>query len=172
MFHRCSSFQLRPWKTLSLVGFLVLVIASVVKGQNNTVPGQPAVTMAPTIDNSWKGCVAVNEDGSIEPELVKLGEPMTICVVLASNAEYNAAPPDSTRYLRLSFRPVVDQYSRFHVPECTLRSLVLWRDLCLELYQRNIQQRRILGPIIFLWCVSHEFFSIFPLFFFICFHFI
>lgn len=72
------------------------------------VPDQlsPAPTAAP--DNpTWKGC---SEE---ENELVTIGDPTTICLVLSDKLNWDLKP---VFYLRLSFRPIADQFSRFIVP--------------------------------------------------------
>lgn len=95
-----------------------VAVQTQVPGQT-TVQGQTAVpgatgTAAPT-EEGWRGCD--NPTLSREENLVKLGERTTICLVLSSSAEWNIPPPSATT-LRLSFQPVADQYSRFHVTEC------------------------------------------------------
>ena len=61
----------------------------------------------------WKGCV-----DRLNPQaLVTIGEKTTICLVLTNAADWTETV---TSYTRLSFQPVADEYSRFHVPNCTL----------------------------------------------------
>jgi len=57
----------------------------------------------------WKGCV-----DRLNPQaLVTIGQKTTICLVLTNAADWTKTV---TSYTRLSFQPVADEYSRFHVP--------------------------------------------------------
>lgn len=77
-----------------------------------TVPAATPIpsTRAP-VDDGWSGCV----DPSKPEELIKIGKKTTICIVLGSSTNWNVLTP-ATQYLRLSFQPQADEYSRFHVP--------------------------------------------------------
>jgi hypothetical protein len=66
---------------------------------------------APT--SGWSGC----DDPATLGEPIKIGKKTTVCVVLANNADWNPGLP-GTKYLRLSFQPIADEYSRFTVPSC------------------------------------------------------
>ncbi|CAB9508578.1 expressed unknown protein [Seminavis robusta] len=74
-----------------------------------TVATIPPTTLAPNAD--WTGCV--DPDSPDEP--IRIGKKTTICIILGSNTNWNAGVPP-VRYLRLSFQPLADEYSRFHVP--------------------------------------------------------
>lgn len=81
-----------------------------------TTPAVAEATTAPE-EEGWPGCV----NPAAPDELVRIGKQTTICIVLGSSTVWNVFP--ATRYLRLSFTPQADQYSRFHVPSC---ELMLW----------------------------------------------
>ena len=82
---------------------------------SNVVADQPppedtaAPTMAPTA-TPWGGCVDPNDRNT----LVTIGKPTTICLVLTDGPDWNVVKT----YMRLNFKPIADEYSRFHVPEC------------------------------------------------------
>jgi hypothetical protein len=80
-----------------------------------TAPAFSGATANPATNapNGWTGC----DDPATMGEPILIGKKTTICVVLASNADWNPGLP-ATKYLRLSFQPVADEYSRFHVPSC------------------------------------------------------
>jgi len=57
----------------------------------------------------WTGCV----DPVKGYELVTIGQPTTICLVLANNGDWSI----EMDYVRINFQPIADYYSRFHVPK-------------------------------------------------------
>lgn len=57
----------------------------------------------------WTGCV----DPVKGYELVTIGQPTTICLVLANNGDWST----EMDYVRINFQPIADYYSRFHVPK-------------------------------------------------------
>lgn len=104
-----------------------------------TVPAATPIpsTRAP-VDDGWSGCV----DPSKPEELIKIGKKTTICIVLGSSTNWNVLTP-ATQYLRLSFQPQADEYSRFHVPSCKYSTihhstvLVFEEDLCCVVAMEN-----------------------------------
>lgn len=89
-------------------------------GTGAGTPGAEAATNSPgtgtdattttgaPVAEGWQGCVDPN--GGFQP--VTIGEPTTVCLVLASSPDWGT----EMRYLRLNFQPIADEYSRFHVP--------------------------------------------------------
>jgi len=71
----------------------------------------PAPVPPPAISTStsWGGCV----DPVKGYQPVTIGEPTTICLVLASDGDWSTA----VDYMRLNFSPTADDYSRFRVPQ-------------------------------------------------------
>ena len=96
------------------LGLFALSAVSVKKSSAQTAaPGVSTVPpTSPPVDAGWGGCV---DPRSNDEELVELGKQTTICITLSSSAEWNVPPPATARTLRLSFRPVADEFSRFHV---------------------------------------------------------
>ncbi|KAG7340152.1 hypothetical protein IV203_006556 [Nitzschia inconspicua] len=80
-------------------------------------------TTGPTIAG-WQGCIDPN--GGF-PQLVTIGEPTTVCLVLSSSPDWGT----SMNYLRLNFRPIADDYSRFHVPN-SFQQLIMSQDNALS----------------------------------------
>jgi hypothetical protein len=71
-------------------------------------------TAAPTIAPAeWGGCVDTEDRFA----LVTIGKKTTLCLVLTDGPDWGV----ERKYLRLSFQPIADQYSRYHVPYCTSR---------------------------------------------------
>lgn len=58
------------------------------------------------------GCVDPENPLSPEPP-VKIGERHTICLTLGDSIDWG----DGVEYIRYTFRPIADQYSKFHVPQ-------------------------------------------------------
>lgn len=94
---------------VALLGF-----ASWAHGQE---PSMAPSASPPTLP-AWSGCY----DANLGP-LVIIGQPTTICLVLSNNLNWNGQPVD---YLRLSFQPNADEFSRFIVPACKSVSVSWW----------------------------------------------
>ena len=59
---------------------------------------------------TWSGCGAVGAESA----KLEIGDNMVICMHVANNLNWVGG----AQYLRLSFAPKVDEYSRFHVGSC------------------------------------------------------
>lgn len=96
-----------PSRLLKLLA--LFCAASSTNAQN---PETPAPVVSPTSapKPTWSGCT----DSSLPP-LVTIGEKTTICLILANNLKWD---DNNVRYLRMSFQPVADEFSRFIVPAC------------------------------------------------------
>jgi len=104
-----------------LVPFLLLSLSliSSVTSQNNDQPTLSPAPVAPAPSSlsdessqggpTWTGCV----DPVKGYELVTIGKPTTICLVLSNNGNWST----ELEYMRLNFQPIADRYSRFHVPK-------------------------------------------------------
>jgi len=103
--------------SLLLFTSLLLSLGTVpVASQQDNNDAQPSVQPAPldptmTPDSSpvWAGCV----DPVKGYELVTIGQPTTICLILANNGDWST----EMDYMRINFQPIADDYSRFHVPK-------------------------------------------------------
>lgn len=73
---------------------------------------------AATAQQDWTGCVDVDEPG----KLVTIGEKTTLCLQIGNTNHWAAG----AQYIRLSFQPVADEYSRIHVPNCEWLMGVAW----------------------------------------------
>ena len=111
-------YALSPSVLLLLGVFLVSVTDIAIAQDNatdttgNDASAADTATPAPTPTlPEWQGCVNPN---SGQFELVTKGEPITICLTLSDGFDWSQ---DRT-YMTLNFRPTVDEYSRFHVPQC------------------------------------------------------
>ena len=62
---------------------------------------------------SWGGC-----DGS-DSSVVAIGDPTRVCLQIANGTAWN----QGVGYIRPSFEPKADQYSRFHIPNCTFMNV-------------------------------------------------
>jgi hypothetical protein len=72
------------------------------------------VVLAQTNRDPWSGCVdPENPDAA---DIVKIGDRHTICLTLGPGGNWAAG----VKYGRYTWRPVADQYSRFHIPDCKL----------------------------------------------------
>ena len=116
---RCSSFALLSsdynlFVMLSLR--LVVVFASLLGfsvSQGPTPSPTPSSTGAAT-PAPWSGCVDPNNPN--KPEIIQIGNPTTICLTLGPGGNWAAG----VRYGRYTWRPIADQYSKFHIPKCKL----------------------------------------------------
>ena len=102
---------------LLMVAFLPLFVSLILSFVTVPVASQEAATEAEAPVSSlqqsesgpvWTGCV----DPVKGYEAVTIGQPTTICLVLASNGDWST----DMEYMRLNFQPIADDYSRFHVP--------------------------------------------------------
>lgn len=57
---------------------------------------------------TWEGCYDANNS------LVKIGSPMFLCLHVANGLDWS----EGVDFIRLSFSPDADEYSRLHVPNC------------------------------------------------------
>lgn len=73
-----------------------------------TVAQTPAPTPQP-----WSGCVDPNNPDV--PEQVKVGSRHTICLTIGPGGNWAAG----VSYIRYTFQPKGDEYSRFHIPQST-----------------------------------------------------
>lgn len=117
---------------LILLAFLALPVAS--QDPPAPPPGGAPPPATPSNTNTstsaWKGCV----DPELGYQLVTIGEPTTVCLVLANAGDWSTA----VDYMRLNFQPKADEYSRFRVPR-SFRQLVGAPDESLaELFPGNI----------------------------------
>jgi len=105
-------------KTAVTVLFWCLLVSSCLiapvasQAANNATTGAGTTTTPPTALSTfegWQGC----NDPVTGYQLVTIGQPTTICVVLANSPNWT----EKMQYMRLNFQPIADEYSRFHVPQ-------------------------------------------------------
>jgi len=60
---------------------------------------------------SWNGCLC--PEGNCKA--VAIGEPTGVCFQIANGVAWN----EGVKYIRPSFEPNADQYSRLRIPNCT-----------------------------------------------------
>ena len=65
-------------------------------------------------DDGWTGCI--NQSLNKNQNLVRIQQPSRVCLSIANDTNWNSG---STSYIRASFEPKADEYSRFHIPNCT-----------------------------------------------------
>ena len=102
---------------LSMVAFLLLFVSLILSFVTVPVASQEAATEEAPVSSPqhsesgpvWTGCVYPVKGY----EAVTIGQPTTICLVLASNGDWST----DMEYMRLNFQPIADDYSRFHVPD-------------------------------------------------------
>jgi hypothetical protein len=85
----------------------------------------PASSPAPSSEGGWGGCVNLKGNN---PSL-SIGERTIVCLQIGNSVNWAGG----VSYIRLSFTPETDQYSRFYVPNCTFSEMpppVFHRDLC------------------------------------------
>ncbi len=93
-----------------LLSTFLTVAADEVVAPPAPAPAPPTQAPAPNpTSTSWGGCV----DPAKGYQPVTIGEPTTICLVLASDGDWSTA----VDYMRLNFSPTADDYSRFRVPQ-------------------------------------------------------
>ena len=101
---------------------LVVVIASLLgftASQGPTPSPTPSSTAAAT-PAPWSGCVDPNNPNN--PDIIQIGKPTTICLTLGPGGNWAAG----VRYGRYTWRPIADQYSKFHIPKCkSIREIVV-----------------------------------------------
>ena len=93
-----------------LLLLLSFIATSLVRADD---PG--STTLAPTLapqekDDTWAGCWGAGGSSN----RIKIGSPMFLCLHVGNNRNWT----DSAQFIRLSFSPKADEYSRLHVPNC------------------------------------------------------
>lgn len=107
--------MLRCWLLVSTILLLNLSHAQEpTQAPTDTATG----TTSPTMLTPWSGCRDPNNPDI--QDVIEIGKPMTICVTLGPGGNWAAG----VRYLRYTFRPDVDEYSRFHIINCEYRLFV------------------------------------------------
>jgi hypothetical protein len=82
--------------------------------------GAPTETTTPAPPSgAWSGCIDPN--GDAKP--VDIGETTTVCLHAANNVDWTSG----AQYIRMTFQPQADKFSRLHIPDCKFhfKSLVL-----------------------------------------------
>ena len=92
---------------------LLLAATPIARAQNGTVSTE-VPSMAPTI-MAWGGCVDPNNPGN--DAHVQIGSKTTICLMVGNDLDWAGTQTD---YIRFTFQPKADEYSRFHVPDSYL----------------------------------------------------
>ena len=75
-----------------------------------TTPNVNSTVSPTTTSQKWSGCV----DPSNPSALVTIGKPTFVCLQIGNNQNWTAG----VNYIRASFRPVGDVYSRLYIPNC------------------------------------------------------
>lgn len=66
-------------------------------------------------EDRWGGCQATFTGASVETlEKIEIGKQTIVCFHIGNSKDWARG----VDYIRLSFQPEADQYSRFHVPNC------------------------------------------------------
>jgi hypothetical protein len=68
-------------------------------------------------NSSWSGCVGGNS-------VVQIGKTTRVCLQIGNTTDWTAG----VGFVRASFEPEADQYSRFHIPECTYEETARTKD--------------------------------------------
>jgi hypothetical protein len=71
------------------------------------------IIMVTSQSGGWTGCV--NPKMNKNQNLVRIQQPTRVCLSIANNTDWNSG---STSYVRASFEPQGDVYSRLHIPNC------------------------------------------------------
>ena len=88
-------------KMRTIVSSLVLMMAT-------------SIIVVTSQDDGWTGCI--NQSLNKNQNLVRIQQPSRVCLSIANDTNWNSG---STSYIRASFEPKADEYSRFHIPNCT-----------------------------------------------------
>ena len=67
-------------------------------------------TPVAAVDSGWPGCYGTGGNA----EKIKIGAPMFLCLHIGSGLDWS----EGIKYIRLSFSPKADEYSRLHIPNC------------------------------------------------------
>ena len=71
----------------------------------------------------WLGCI--NQELNKNQNLVRIQQPTRVCLSVANDTDWNRG---YTSYVRASFEPKGDVYSRFHIPNCKSVVYMFFRD--------------------------------------------
>jgi hypothetical protein len=83
-------------------------------------------------DDPWVGCI--NPAMNRNQNLIRIQQPTRICLSIANDTNWNTG---STSYLRASFEPKADVYSRFHIPNCTYLCVCVCVCVCVSFRLRS-----------------------------------
>lgn len=88
---------------MRLFAILSTLLWSSVVGQNGST------------GDSWGGCQATFSGASVETlEKIAIGKQTIVCFHVGNTKDWSRG----VDYIRLSFQPEADQYSRLHIPNC------------------------------------------------------
>lgn len=120
MMERCFVGHKSCLRQLTMARLLVAAVATLLFQGGwllGTCHAQNSTAVKNSTTTQWTGCVSPNDP----TEVVSIGSPTTICFVAGNGVNWAAG----VTYLRFSFRPNADEYSRFHIPGCEWNCLLL-----------------------------------------------
>lgn len=97
-------------KRLALTATLLFAFQAV-----RTTHGQGNNATNNNNNNAWGGCVGSSSSTNSNNANVKIGDPTRVCLHVANGTDWGAG---SVAYVRASFEPPADTYSRLHIPNC------------------------------------------------------
>ena len=65
-------------------------------------------------NDPWPGCVTTSESLSGDAR-IQIDEPTKVCWNIGNSNDWG----EGVQYLRTSFEPKADEYSKLHIPQCT-----------------------------------------------------
>lgn len=89
----------RPSSAISLWFLLFAAVGQLVTSQEQQT-------------SQWSGCV---RSGFGSEDKIRIGEPTRVCLQIGNSVSW----VDGVDYVRASFEPQADEYSRFHIPNST-----------------------------------------------------
>lgn len=98
--------------------FALLIIALLGSFVGAQEKDEAAETSAPTTEDRWGGCQAVFDGASVETlEKIEIGKQTIVCFHVGNTKDWARG----VDYIRLSYLPEADQYSRLYIPNCKFR---------------------------------------------------
>jgi hypothetical protein len=69
---------------------------------------QVLLLLLPFVSAQYNGCFGANKK-------IAIGETTMVCLQVGNNVDWTGG----VQYVRAAFEPIADQYSKFHIPNCT-----------------------------------------------------
>jgi hypothetical protein len=97
---------------------IMILVITILVGlilSNQSLPSSSTSTLLyVNAQEIWNGCIDPSKNK--QQNLIRIQQPTRVCLSIANDTNWNSG---NAAYIRASFEPKADVYSRFHIPNCT-----------------------------------------------------